>query len=121
MRITVDASSLRDLESDLLKIEAEARKDMARVVEKNVHVGEQAEQRIARGASGIHGRFYYKRITSEMTSDLEGEWGPHDGGTPVGGGWRHATNTDSAKSADEIGPKFAEDSVRLFDRWFWPA
>lgn len=121
MRITVDASGLDDLASDLRKVAVKAKADMVRVVTKNVAAGERAEKRIAKAAVGRHGKAYPKRITSEMTGDLEGEWGPHGGGTPVGGGWRHATNTDSAKSADEIGPKFAEDSVRLFDRWFWPA
>lgn len=121
MRITVDASGLDDLASDLRKVAVKARADMVRVVQKNVAAGERAEKRIAKAAVGRHGKAYPKRITSEMTGDLEGEWGPHGGGTPVGGGWRHGVNTDSAKSLDVIAPKFGRDIDAMIDRWFWPS
>lgn len=121
MRINVEHSGITDLASDLRKIAVRAPADMHNVVRRNVKAGELAEQAIAKAASGRHGENYFKRITSEMTGALEGEWGPHDGGTPVGGGWRHGINTDSAKSADLVGPKFAKDMRNLPDDWFWGA
>jgi hypothetical protein len=114
--------TLDDLESDCRKITTGARTACARAVKKNVKLGEKTEQQIARGASGPHGRLYYKRITSEMFSPLEGEWGPTGEvvGNAVGAGWRHGVNTDSQKSADIVGPKFAKDVSDIADSLFWP-
>lgn len=119
MRIRV-IHGIDDLESDLRHIAAISRVDMADTVRSNVAAGERYAKGFARQASGPHGKAYYKRITSEMTGPLAGEYGPHDGGTPVGAGYRHgAGNTDLAKSADMIGPRFARDVAKLPDRWFW--
>lgn len=119
MSIHVEHSGITDLASDLRKIAVRAPADLSNVVRRNVKAGELAEQAIAKTASGRHGQNYFKRITSEMTGAFEGEWGPHDGGTPVGGGWRHGVNTDSAKSLDIIAPKFARDVDAVVDGWFW--
>ena len=109
-----------DLADDLAKIPPTARRDMAETVKKNVDAGERYAKGFARAASGPHGKAYYKRITSEMTGELSGEWGPHDGGTPVGAGYRHGgVNTDLPRSADLVAPRFARDVERLADRWFW--
>lgn len=117
--IRVEHSGITDLASDLRKIPPKAAGDVVRTVAKNVALGEATERGIAKAAAGPHGRNYFKRITSEMTGPMTGEWGPHDGGTPVGGGWRHGVNTDSAKSLDIVGPKFRGDMHDLPDNWFW--
>jgi hypothetical protein len=81
-------------------------------------------QRIAQGASGPHGKNYWKRISSEMTGPLSGEWGPTGvvDNNAVGGGWRHGPpNTDLEKSQDVIGPKFADEVGRTAASWFWPS
>lgn len=109
MRIRVDHRDITWLAVDQAEIVIGAKKQMPSIVRSNVRKGKLAEQQIARAASGRHGKAYYKRITSEMTGSLRGEWGPHDGGTPIGAGWRHGVNTDAAKSADLISPGFRKD------------
>lgn len=115
---------LDDLASDCRKIATEARARLVPIVRRNVTEGGLLAQRIARGASGPHGRLYYKRITSEMTGLLVGEYGPTGEvvGNAVGAGWRHGPgNTDLEKSQDVIGPKFAHDVQAEMANWFWPA
>lgn len=109
MRIRVDHRDITWLAVDQAEITINARMQMPGIVRSNVRKGMRAEQRIARAASGPHGKSYWKRITSDMTGPLRGEWGPHDGGTPVGAGWRHGVNTDAAKSADLIAPSLRKD------------
>lgn len=107
MRVSV-TSTLDDLERDYAATPpALVRKGNA-LVRKSVTEGRVLAQQFAREASGPHGKSYFKRITDEMTGPLTGEFGPHAGGTPVGGGWRHGPgNTDLPRAADVIGPKFA--------------
>lgn len=111
-----------DLADDLRAITIRAPKDMSGVVRSNVKYGRELAQTIARAKSGPHGKAYHKRITSEMTDPLQGEYGPS--GRPktefVGAGFRSGTNTDLPTSADAVGPKFADDVRRLPDKWFWP-
>lgn len=119
IRVTHD---IDDLENDLTHIARTARSDMAGVVRKNVKEGHRLAQRFARAASGPHGRLYYKRITSEMTSPLSGEFGPTGkvAGNAVGAGWRHGSgNTDLLRAADVVGPALADDVQDLAGRWFW--
>lgn len=119
MRIRV-TNDLSDLAGDTRRIATVAKADMVETVKKNVESGERYARSIAKQESGPHGKNYYKRITGEMTGLLEGEYGPHAGGTPVGAGWRHGPpNTDLPKSADIVGPRFAKDVGQLPDRWFW--
>lgn len=116
-RIRVDHRDITWLAVDQTEIAAGVAKQARPIVKKNVHLGWRTERAIARAASGLHGKRYFNRITEDMsggfqgavTSIYSGEWGPHDGGTPVGAGWRHGVNTDSAKSADIVGPKFFHD------------
>jgi hypothetical protein len=109
VRIRVDHRDITWLAVDLTEAAASAKRQMPGIVRRNVRKGKLAEQQIARAASGRHGKAYYKRITSEMTGSLRGEWGPHDGGTPIGAGWRHGVNTDADRSADLIAPGFRKD------------
>ena len=100
--------SLGDLASDLAKIAVETRPRMRGVVREGLKVGTMLAKEYAKAGAGPHGKAYYKRISSEMTGALEGEFGPS--GTPksefVGVGFRHGVNTDLPRAADVVGPSF---------------
>ena len=103
MRVIVH-NDLSDLAGDMAAIPSKFRAKAPGVVRKNVSAGNKIAQGIAKAKSGPHGKAYWKRLTWE-SAGLQGEYGPHDGGTPVGGGWRHsAGNHDLAQSADLIAP-----------------
>lgn len=115
--------TIGNLAADCTKIATTTKPELAKIAKRNVTEGGRLARRIAQGASGPHGKNYYKRITSEMTGPLSGEYGPT--GTvvenAVGGGWRHGpANTDLEKSLDVIGPQMAADVRRLADGLFWP-
>lgn len=108
-----------DLADDLAGIPVSFATQAKQVVEWNVQRGNKIAQRLARERSGRHGKNYYKRLSGEMTGHLVGEYGPHDGGLPVGAGYRHGPpNTDLLDSADIVGPDFAGDVGDLADRLF---
>jgi hypothetical protein len=112
--------TIGDLAADLSRIGRSAKPKFAKVVRRNTEQGYRLAQNFAIGSAGPHGKHYYKRITSEMLSPLEGEYGPHAGGTPVGAGYRHGPpNTDLPRSADIQGPKFAKDIGDTLDGLFW--
>ena len=118
--IHVEHSGVADLAADLRSIAVTAPAHMVGIVRDNVAFGERTAQRLAKESSGRHALNYHKRITGEMTGALEGEYGPHAGGTPVGGGWRSGENTDLPRSLDIVGPKFAKDISDEVDDLFWP-
>src|SRR5687768_16598006 len=94
----------------MARIPAKMVRGGSRIVRKDGAAGLKIAQRFARELSGPHGTSYWKRITGEPTGAMEYEYGPHAGGVPVGGGWRHgAPNTELERSTDVIGPKLAKD------------
>lgn len=112
--------SIGDLAKDMANIARKVKPDMARIVKRNTHQGNMLARKFAREASGPHGKNFYKRYTSEMVDPLTGEYGHNVGSAPVGGGWRHGPpNNDLPKSADIIGPKFANDVQDKPGEWFW--
>lgn len=112
--------SIGDLARDCAAIPGKMRAEGSKVVRKNGAAGTKLAQRFARELSGPHGTAYWKRISGESTGALEYEYGPHAGGVPVGGGWRHGTpNTELERSLDVIGPKFAKDVGDMADGLFW--
>lgn len=115
--------SIDDLASDMRKIPAAMVRQGSQVVRRNIVAGNREARRLARRKSGLHGRNYYKRISSEMTGALEGVYGPSnvEGSDYLGAGWRHGENTDLAQSLDLVGPKFRGDVVDMLDRLFWSA
>lgn len=118
MRVNV-THGIGDLSNDLAAVPVNLHKRAPAIIKKDVRAGRNLARRFARAKSGPHGKSYFKRITDEA-SGLSGEYGPHDGGTPVGGGWRNGPpNTDLPRSADVIGPKFADDIGDLVDGLFW--
>lgn len=102
------------------KIPAQAAAGMAKIVRENVDYGRDLAKALAREQAGPHGQNYYKRISSEMTGPLEGEWGPT--GEPktdfIGVGFRSGINTDLPQSADRVGPAAAADLRRLITRLY---
>ena len=112
--------SIGDLARDMARIPPKAIREGAKVVRKNGREGTKLAQRFAQELSGPHGKSYWKRITGESTGALEYEYGPHAGGVPVGGGWRHGTpNTELERSLDVVGQKFAKDVDAMVDGLFW--
>lgn len=121
MRISV-RGGVGDLADDLAAIPAKAAPRLVGAVKRNVNQGNALARTFARESSGPHGKNYYKRITAEMTGTYEGEYGPTGDvvGNAVGAGWRSGPpNTDLPRSADIIGPKFADDVGDAIDGLFW--
>ena len=108
------------LADDYAAIPAKAIVGMNKIVRDNVDYGRDLAKALAREKAGPHGQAYYKRITSEMTGALEGEYGPE--GSPktefVGVGFRSGINTDLPQSADRVGPAAAADLRRLITRLY---
>lgn len=109
-----------DLASDMADIPVSFASKAPGVVKRNAVEGNKIAQGFAKQRSGPHGKNFFKRYTSEMTGPLTAEFGPHDGGTPVGGGYRtDGPNMDLPNAADIIGPKFAADVIDAADGLFW--
>jgi hypothetical protein len=113
--------SIGDLASDLRKIPAQTVKQGNQIIRRNVVAGSRETRRLARRKAGKHGRNYFKRISSEMTGILEGEYGPSavQGKDYLGAGWRHGENTDLPQSLDLIRPKLHKDVEDMLDGLFW--
>lgn len=123
MRVRVSGiAGIDDLASDLAMIPKTMRLRGRAVVRRNIETGNLIAQEIAKGASGPHGKDYFKRLSSEMTGPLEGEYGPW--GPPksdyVGVSGTAGAMRDLNRSADRIGPRFARDAGRMLDDLFWP-
>lgn len=102
--------TLADLEAALISRPARVMKGSAKAVVKEGRRGNVLAQRFAQELSGPHGTAYWKRLSGESAGALQYEYGPHSGGVPVGGGWRHGTpNTELDRSADIVGPALAKD------------
>jgi hypothetical protein len=86
-----------------------------RAVKHSTDLGRDLARALAREKAGPHGSAFHKRINSEMTGPLEGEFGPD--GSPktefVGVGYRHGRNTDLEKAADRVGPDLAARVRRI--------
>lgn len=123
---------LHDLASDLRRIPGIARRDMRSVVREGAITGNTVAKDNARRTAGSHGKHYPKAFTWEMRGSLFGgagfvaEYGP-DAARPQGGmSFEHGSRNqpphlDLAKSADLIGPAFAQEVRGKIPGWFWPA
>lgn len=113
--------SIDDLASDLAAIPARMVAEGSKVVAKNVRAGTRLSQKIAKAEAGPHGKDYYKRIDGEMTGLLEGEFGPW--GPPksrfVGVSGSAGAMRDLDKTADILGPRFADEAGAMLDGLFW--
>lgn len=108
------------LADDYAKIPAQAIVGMNKIVRDNVDYGRDLAKALAREGAGPHGKAYHKRISSEMTGLLEGEYGPT--GTPksdfIGVGFRSGINTDLPQSADKVLISTSADVRRLITRLY---
>lgn len=131
MRVRV-VHGIDDLASDLRGIAVGARRDMVKVVRKGINVGATVARDNARRSAGAHGKHYPRSITSEMrgivefggSAGISGEYGPdislQQGDMSFEGGSRNQPpHLDLARSADLIGPAFAQEVGRTVDGWFW--
>lgn len=106
----------------MIRIASTAMPRMAQVVRDHAEEGNKLARAFAKASAGPHGKSYYKRISAEAITPLEWEYGPSevDGRQYVGAGYRNsAPNTDLPKSADLIGPKFADAVGDMADGLFW--
>jgi hypothetical protein len=123
VRIKV-TDTIGDLADDLARIATESHLDMAEVVKKNAQGGERYARGFAKQTARRHGKHYPSAITSEAIGALVWEYGP-DSSLPQGGmsfeyGSRNQPpHLDLARSADIVGPRFAQEVSRLPGRWFW--
>lgn len=128
IRVTHD---IDDLANDLRSIARQAPGDMKAVVREGIKAGNAIAKDGARRTAGAHGKHYHRAFTSQMNaggglfgSTYSGEYGP-EMGRPQGGmsfefGSRNQKpHLDLAKSADVIGPAFAQEVRALPDKWFW--
>lgn len=125
-----------DLEADLRHIARTARDDCRGVVRDGIRAGNELAKDFAKAKNGpnSHSRKYPGTFSAEMTSGLglfgnviSGEYGPrHEGQGMLAGilenGSRsgNAAQMNLAKSADIIGPSFAQEVRGMLDRMFWP-
>lgn len=123
--------SIDDLADDLRAIAVKAPKDMKATVRQAAIVGNTVAKDNAKRTAGRHGKHYPKAFTWETSSFVgfggatyQAEYGP-DIARPQGGmsfeyGSRNQKpHLDLAKSADLIGPTFAQEVRGLPDGWFW--
>lgn len=131
MRVRV-VQGIDELADDMLDIAKRARGDMVKVVREGIKVGNQVAKDNAKRSAGKHGKHYHKAFSAEMNGIVEfggvagisGEYGP-DSAKPQGGmsfengSVNQPPHRDLAKSADLIGPSFAQEVRELPSRWFW--
>ncbi|MBS42918.1 MAG: hypothetical protein CMH83_19430 [Nocardioides sp.] len=119
------------LERDMRAIPLRAVRDMRSAVRKVTVAGNAAARSNARRTAGAHGKHYKRSFTWDVSSfygaaggTFVGEYGPdasrQQGKMSFEGGSRNQPpHHDLAKSADLIGPTFAQEVHRLPGGWFW--
>ena len=118
-------STIGELADDLRTVAVTGRREMARVVRKNIAEGNRLAKGFARQSAGAHGKHYHRAFSAEMTGATSGTYGP-DASMPQGdmsfeGGSRNQPpHLDLAQSADIIKPKFIHDVDDMLDHLFWP-
>lgn len=140
MRVEVH-HGIGDLASDMAKIPPKAVKDMVSTVREGIRVGNSVAKDFARVSAGSHGGVsrktgrvqpYVKSFSYEMHGvrggfgayAISGEYGP-DASMPQGnmsfehGSRNQPPHLDLARSADLIGPSFAQEIRQKMDGWFW--
>lgn len=128
--------TLRDFEDDQRAVARTADSDMRDTVRDGIRAGNEIAKGYAREKNGPngHARKYPGSFTSSMrptfrgfgASVYSGEYGPYPSGqgllAPVlenGSRNGNAPQMNLARSADRIGPSFAQEVRRLPDKWFW--
>lgn len=122
---------LDKLAAEMADIIPRARVEMRAKVREGLRAGNTLAKDYAKRSAGRHGKHYPNAFTIEMNGGTglfgnvySGEYGP-DISRPQGdmsfeGGSRNQPpHNDLAKSADVIGPSFAQEVGQLADGWFW--
>jgi len=124
--------TLDGLIADMKQVPVKVAKDCRATVREAAKVGNQVAKDNAKRTAGKHGKLYPRAFTWEAGSSFHGfgasvysaEYGP-DIARPQGGmefehGSRNSPpHLDLAKSADLIGPSFAQEIRGKMDGWFW--
>ncbi len=96
---------------------------MPRIVAENARKGNRIAKAFAKESAGTHGKHYARRFEAEPVTPLSWEYGPT--GRPQGemsfesGSRNQPPHLDLAKSADIVGPEFADDVHDAASAWFW--
>lgn len=135
MKVTVH-HTLRDFADDQKDVAKRADVDMRNTVRDGARAGNEIAKAYARekNGSGSHSRKYPGTFSSEMTGSFRGfgasvysaEYGPRHAGqgmlAPIlenGSRSGNAAQMNLARSADRIGPSFAQEVRALPSKWFW--
>ena len=123
---------LSDLIGDLREIPREAKVKMRETVRDGIKAGNMLARDFARESAGAHGKRYPNSMSTELAPNrglfgnlYAGEYGPvsdrAQGGMSFEFGSRNQKpHLDLARSADIIGPSFAQEVRHMLDDLFWP-
>lgn len=129
--VRVVHNGVTGLRRDMERIPAKSIRDMKAKVREAGIVGNTLARDFARASSGRHGKLYPRSFSHEESSFVgfgggafSTEYGP-DSAMPQGGmsfewGSRNQPpHLDLNRSADIMGPSFAQEVRSLPDGWFW--
>jgi hypothetical protein len=123
MRIRV-IHNIGDLTSDLRSMNTQARSGFARATSRNAKAGSLLAKEFARESAGSHGKHYPNAISAERINLFAWEYGP-DASMPQGdmsfewGSRNQPPHLDLNRSADIVGPRYANDIIGVVDEVFW--
>lgn len=120
------------LADDLTDIAKRADRDQTEIVKDGARAGNMLAKESARRTAGKHGKHYHRAFTAEYTgrglfgNTFSAEYGPLRGRKQgemsfERGSRNQPPHWDLARSADVIGPAFAQEVRQLLDRLFWGA
>lgn len=135
MKVTV-RHTLRDFENDQKDVSRRADRDMKACVRDGAKAGNEIAKAYAREKNGqeSHSRLYPGTFAASPVrsywgfggSAYQAEYGPLARGQGIlapiletGDRSENAPQMNLARSADRIGPSFAQEVRALPDRWFW--
>jgi len=131
VRVKVE-DTIGDLAKDLAAIPRKVPADCRRVVREGVRAGNMLAKGYAKDTSGTHAKLYPGTFTTQTSSFsgfgasvYSGEYGPESRGQGnlasilENGSRNNKPHLNLARSADIIGPSFAQEVRALPDKWFW--
>lgn len=124
--------SIDDLADDMRGIAVRSPGDMKDVVRQGIKAGNMVAKDLARESSRKHAKLYPGTFTANMYrggglfgNTYSGEYGPEPrgqgnlAGILENGSRNNPPHLNLARSADLIGPSFAQEVRALPDKWFW--
>ena len=132
MKVVVH-DGIGDLAKDIAAIPRKVAKDCQATVREGAKVGNRVAKDFARETSRKHAKLYPGTFTTQVATPFHGfgassysaEYGPeHRGqgelaGILENGSRNNKPHLNLARSADLIGPAFAQEVRALPDKWFW--